>query len=268
MPHDANGLPLQVGDHANLLVRISEVFPTEEYCNAVIFSVIKGRGNGYICGPVTINTGCLVKVPASLCDLPPAIDEETGLPLWRCHKIVAAAKIVAIDAVIGLLQTESMGIGSGVDIAVDIAYLAKHSPQVGGYFVQYEDGYQSYSPAEAFESGYTSVAASTELCPVQARSGLTGLTFGQALEALKLGARIARAGWNGKGMWLAYSPGVKGLDASKFWAQPNREWALSQPDRRADVLPCITMKTATGEILMGWLASQTDMLSEDWEILS
>ena len=38
---------------------------------------------------------------------------------------------------------------------VDFEYMRKHKPQVGGYFVQYEDGYKSFSPAEPFESGYT-----------------------------------------------------------------------------------------------------------------
>lgn len=90
-----------------------------------------------------------------------------------------------------------------------------------------------------------------------------GMNFGQALEKLKAGARIARAGWNGKGMWLAYSPGAKALPAANFWAGQNRTYA-EQRGGTADVLPCITMKTATGEILMGWLASQTDMLAEDW----
>ena len=66
-------------------------------------------------------------------------------------------------------------------------------------------------------------------------------------------------------MWLALSPGSKALPAEKFWAGPNRDYATSIGGT-ADVLPCITIKTATGEILMGWLASQTDMLAEDWEI--
>jgi hypothetical protein len=90
------------------------------------------------------------------------------------------------------------------------------------------------------------------------------MTFGDALDSLKKGARIRRAGWNGKDMWLAYSPGVKGLPAAKFWAGPNREYAVERGGA-ADVLPCITMRVATGEILMGWLASQTDMLADDWE---
>jgi hypothetical protein len=92
------------------------------------------------------------------------------------------------------------------------------------------------------------------------------MNFGQALEALKEGMRVSRAGWNGKGMWLAYSPGAKSLPAERFWGGPNREYA-GAIGGTADVLPCITMKTATGEVLMGWLASQTDMLSEDWDVL-
>lgn len=93
------------------------------------------------------------------------------------------------------------------------------------------------------------------------------MNIGEAVQALKAGKRVARAGWNGKGMWLAYSPGVKNLSFEKFWAPPNRAYAESQPTLSADVLPCITMKTAGGEILMGWLASQTDLLAEDWEVV-
>ena len=92
------------------------------------------------------------------------------------------------------------------------------------------------------------------------------MNFGQAIEALKQGQRVARSGWNGKGMWLAYSPGSKALPAERFWAGPNREYAAANGGT-ADVLPCITMKTATGEILMGWLASQTDMLADDWGLV-
>lgn len=95
---------------------------------------------------------------------------------------------------------------------------------------------------------------------------MSGYNFGQAIEALKAGKRVAREGWNGKGMWLALSPGAKDLQADKFWAGPNREFA-EQNGGVADVLPCVTMKTADGKVLMGWLASQTDMLAEDWLVV-
>lgn len=92
---------------------------------------------------------------------------------------------------------------------------------------------------------------------------MTNLTFGQALELAQQGHRISRAGWNGKGMWVAYSPGAVGLPADKFWSPANRAFAAANGGS-ADVLPCLTMKTADGKILMGWLASQSDMLALDW----
>lgn len=92
--------------------------------------------------------------------------------------------------------------------------------------------------------------------------GAGRMSFGQALEALQDGRRVAREGWNGKGMWIALSPGAPALSADRFWSPQNRRHA--EENGPTDVLPCITMKTATGEILMGWLASQTDMLASDW----
>ena len=75
-------------------------------------------------------------------------------------------------------------------------------------------------------------------------------------------------------MWLSLSCNPSGDAAAgrreiafeNFWSKNNSEFARSNGGS-AIVLPCITMKTATGEILMGWLASQTDMLAEDWVIL-
>lgn len=92
------------------------------------------------------------------------------------------------------------------------------------------------------------------------------MTFGEAIEYLKKGEKVARKGWNGKDMWLSYSPGTENLPAEKFWSPHNREFA-ERSGGTATVLPCITMKTADDKILMGWLASQTDMLSEDWLIV-
>ena len=71
------------------------------------------------------------------------------------------------------------------------------------------------------------------------------MTFGEAIEALKAGGRVCRAGWNGKGMWLG----------------------LQRPDLHSKMgLPYIYMSTVTGQ-LVPWLASQTDMLAEDWELV-
>lgn len=68
------------------------------------------------------------------------------------------------------------------------------------------------------------------------------MNFGQAIETLKQGKKVARAGWNGKGMYLE----------------------LQRPDAHSKMtLPYIYMYTAQGDNVP-WLASQTDMLSEDW----
>jgi hypothetical protein len=72
------------------------------------------------------------------------------------------------------------------------------------------------------------------------------MDFGQALTQLRAGERVARAGWNGKGMWLA----------------------LQRPDAHSKMsLPYIYMKTAQND-LVPWLASQSDMLSNDWEVVN
>lgn len=116
-----------------------------------------------------------------------------------------------------------------------------------GYKVVYEDGYESWSPEAVFEYAYRPI---------------DGLTFGLAIEALKQGKKVARKGWNGKGMWLKLAKqNYTGTDKNTFNAidfEKDGLWA---------VLPCICMKTATEEMLPGWLASQSDMLCEDWEIV-
>ena len=80
--------------------------------------------------------------------------KTTELPKYVCHKQVRAAKIKAIeyDDKGAVITPAECGLG---DIRVGLDFLHRHSPQVGGYFVQYEDGYTSFSPAKAFEEGYT-----------------------------------------------------------------------------------------------------------------
>lgn len=132
----------------------------------------------------------------------------------------------------------------------------------GDMLVRYEPtaeephGYLSHSPRAVFEAGYAPVSKSS------------AMSFGDALAALKAGHRVAREGWNGKGMWLALSGVIGGrrVDADKFWS-PHNEAFARENGGSATVLPCITMKTASGEILMGWLASQTDMLADDWMVV-
>lgn len=86
------------------------------------------------------------------------------------------------------------------------------------------------------------------------------MNFGEALTAIKAGKRVARAGWNGKGMFLFLVPG------STFTV--NREPLLSIMGEGTQVQyhAHIDMKTAQGYVVPR-LASQADLLSEDWEIV-
>lgn len=121
-----------------------------------------------------------------------------------------------------------------------------------GYLVEYLDGgeanhpdfsgYISWSPTDVFEGAY-------------APSGQ--MTFGHALEWLKRGHRVSRAGWNGKGMFLFLVPG------STF--KVNRPPLLGIYPEGTEVKyhAHIDMKTADEQVVP-WLCSQTDALAEDW----
>lgn len=83
------------------------------------------------------------------------------------------------------------------------------------------------------------------------------LTFSQALEHIKNGVRMSRAGWNGKGMFVFLVPG------SVF--KVNRPPLLGIYPEGTEITYCahIDMRTADGKIVP-WLASQTDILADDW----
>ena len=130
---------------------------------------------------------------------------------------------------------------------------ADENPADDGYLVEYLDGgkpnhpghagYISWSPKDVFERAYCEVGQ--------------GLSFGDALKALKAGQRVARAGWNGKGLSVE----------------------LQVPDENSKMtLPYIFMnypatpasETAPANHInakVPWLASQTDMLAKDWAIV-
>lgn len=76
------------------------------------------------------------------------------MPRYQSHKKVWALKIKAIEATTAgaLITPEDEEFAP---LAVDSAYVEKHAPQVGGYYVVYEGGYKSWSPGDAFEGGYT-----------------------------------------------------------------------------------------------------------------
>lgn len=80
------------------------------------------------------------------------------------------------------------------------------------------------------------------------------MTFSEALSNIKNRERVARSGWNGKGMWLIL------LDPDDYSVEA---YARFNSDR---LLPYIAMRTADGG-LVPWLASQTDILADDWLVV-
>lgn len=115
-------------------------------------------------------------------------------------------------------------------------------------------------------------------------SSNSGLPFGRALEALKQGKRVAREGWNGKGVFIFMRPADElniefVVDKVKSLPQSVKDYYLQDiinekgervPVEETDTVKFtayLCMKAADGTIVNGWLASQTDMLSEDWVIL-
>lgn len=127
-----------------------------------------------------------------------------------------------------------------------------------GYFVEYMDGgqsnhpdhigYVSWSPKGVFESSYKSSGS---------------LSFGDAVELLKAGKCVARSGWNGKGMFLYYVP------ENKYPAARNTLNTLDGlfEDNLVPYGAYIAMKTAQNNVVP-WLASQSDVLADDWVIVS
>ena len=124
-----------------------------------------------------------------------------------------------------------------------------------GYLVEYLDGgkpnttthagYVSWSPKEQFDNAYRKT---------------TGIPFGLAVEAVKKGKKIARAGWNGKGMFLFFVPG------STFKVNRAPLLGIYPEGTEINYHAHIDMKTADGTIVP-WLASQTDVLADDWIVV-
>jgi hypothetical protein len=131
------------------------------------------------------------------------------------------------------------------------------NPGDSGYLVEYKvaegnnsnhvnhAGYISWSPSAVFDNHYR--------C-----SGY--LSFSHALELLKQGHRVARAGWNGKSMFIFLVPG------SNFKVNRPPLLGIYPEGTEIDYHSHIDMKTADNQVVP-WLASQTDMLADDWEVV-
>lgn len=135
---------------------------------------------------------------------------------------------------------------------------ADENPADDGYLVEYRDSpnqnhpahanYISWSPRDVFRKSYH-------------KAGI-GLTFGEAIESLKAGHKIARAGWNGKGMFLYYvGPGRYPPSTPT-----GTEIASEHKDHLVPYRPYIAMFTVDRDVVP-WLASQSDVLEEDWVVV-
>ena len=132
---------------------------------------------------------------------------------------------------------------------------ADENPADDGYLVEYIDGgqanhpdfdgYISWSPKDVFERAYR-------------RSD--GLTFGNALELLKAGKKVARAGWNGKGLFLFLVPG------SNFKVNRPPLLGIYPEGTEINYRPHIDLKGVDGSIST-WAPSGSDALAEDWAVV-
>lgn len=104
--------------------------------------------------------------------------------------------------------------------------------------------------------------------------------IGWAIRTIQQGYKVRRAGWNGKGMWIAYTPGssfpvehARDGHAAKHRANEiiaGSSIEASEGEVSVDpvnLLPHIDMRAADGSMVIGWLASQTDLLADDWEVV-
>ncbi len=111
-----------------------------------------------------------------------------------------------------------------------------------GYMVRYQDGYVCFSPKAEFEEAYRPI---------------DGMNFGLAIEAMKKGKKCRRAGWNGKNQHIELASAIS-------YTSP--EGVIVNAEHDAIGNKAIAFCETSG-IQMGWLASQADMLADDWEIV-
>lgn len=108
-----------------------------------------------------------------------------------------------------------------------------------GYKVICPDGYESWSPQDVFEEAYRPT---------------NGMNFGLAIEALKMGIAVARKGWNGKGIYLELQ-------------EPDENSKMTLPYIYIVTNGLITDNPHAPKGCVPWLASQTDILADDWMIV-
>jgi len=145
----------------------------------------------------------------------------------------------------------------GMDFRYECAVLLSDGTQATG-----KGRTKDLAASEAIKATYDYLNAKGQIKPEPVIEQL--FSFDNALVLLKSGAKVARRGWNGQDQWIAingYKPHV--VPADQFWSKHNAEYAKDNGGT-AEVLPCITLKNAQGQIVMGWIPSTGDLLAEDW----
>ena len=127
----------------------------------------------------------------------------------------------------------------------DEGYLVEYINDGGQHNHDEHLGYISWSPKAVFEVAYQPIDA---------------MSFGHAIVAMQAGKKVARAGWDGKGMFIFLTKGRE-VPNSK-----DRSFAHFEEDTVV-LADHIDMRAADGKYISGWLASQTDMLSDDWGVV-
>jgi hypothetical protein len=136
----------------------------------------------------------------------------------------------------------------------------EEDPAKAGYLVEYLDGgesnhpdhkgYISWSPADVFDRAYRPVS---------------GMTFGLAIEAMKRGHKVCRKGWNGKAIYIFIVDSAVGLKRVGFDGEMCD--VSMQQHIAIDTTMLQTDNLDAPKSVVPWLASQTDMLAEDWMIV-
>ena len=172
---------------------------------------------------------------------------------YQSHKQVKAAQIEKVFPQNDENKHLVKVVGEENPIPVHSDVFSRYQPEKGDYLVQYEDGYLSVSPQKAFEEGYT------ELVDSDSPVGVVPFgSFSWALMRVQDGAKVARRGWNGKGMFVFLVPG------STFNVNRPPLLGIYPEGTEINYHAHIDMRTADGQIVP-WLVSQSDMLANDWE---
>lgn len=117
----------------------------------------------------------------------------------------------------------------------------------------------------AIRVGDDELKTAAETCCESPVNSVITFDFGAALYWLKRGKKVARKGWNGKGMFLFLLPEAE-VPVEYIHTEPLKQIAINNGGT-VKCLGSIRMKTTDGSVLTGWFASQTDMLAEDWYLV-